>query len=135
MNYFLGVIKNKPELKPGEKSYWCVYKNSNSEIGDILFMYETGVGIVQIYKIISEPSITGEFKCELRRMLTVDTELTTDLPNPVSIATMKKDQYFGDAGPVRRNFQAALFNLNEESGDALLRLIKNENPGLEIHLN
>jgi hypothetical protein len=127
---FLGVTnKNKwKTLNPGDKSFWCVSPKYGASIGDLLFLYKTTVGIVQLYTITSLPYITDNFECVMRDMLMVDTQLITIFSNPVTALDMKSNKILSKSGPLGRNFQKTIFEIRDIEGKEIISLLSMKNP-------
>jgi hypothetical protein len=135
MKVFLGVTSQKEilNIKVGEKSFWCVNGNHNAQEKDLLLMYKSVYGIAQIYEITSK-SFTegGHFMCSMRDMLTINTVLLENLPNPITATDLKADPILSKWSPVRRNFQQTTFTLTEDEWEALKKILITKNPSIKI---
>lgn len=128
--YFFGVVRSSQWaiLKPGDRSYWCIYQTYSPATGDWLVLYRVGRGVNQIYKTIDNPSQDSEINCEMRGMATIPIELVLNLENPITAKELKADPVIGKSGPVGRNFQGTCFSITLKIWDSLLNLISLKNP-------
>jgi hypothetical protein len=127
---FLGVSRKSArlKLKPGSRSFWCVSRSSDAGLGDLIALYKTGLGVCQIYEIISAPETLVEWECDERSMMSVATELLVNVERPVSARDMKANPLLRSSGAVGRNFQMTTFFLRHEEWQELLNLISAKNP-------
>lgn len=132
MNIYLGVTSaNVSSIVKGQGSFWCVFKNSNIQAGDLLLLYKTKVGIIQIYEVISNPAKTAEFDCKMRHMITITTTLNAVLEKPITIKMLKENEVLMKSGAIRKNLQNTFFGFEEDEGKELLALIEKNNPGID----
>mgnify|MGYP003376386541 FL=1 len=136
MNVFFGISssKNLMNLKEGDKSFWCIYSGYRAQIEDVLLMYFTGVGIRQVYQLITVAKVAERVECQTRGMKTVDTQLAVNLTRAVTVAQLKAHPVAKGIGPVRRNFQETVFRIRPEEWPTLLQLMVDNNPQLETLL-
>ncbi len=132
MRINLAVTQNDLSNIIGNESFWCVFKSSKINKGDFIYFYKTKVGINQIYNVTSDPYKDGEFECKYRNLLTIKIKLVLNIINPVSIQALKNNDILKNSKPVKRNFQALLFELTEEESNALRQLIVDLNPGITL---
>jgi len=136
MQAFIGVSRKKSSLslEEGSKSFWCIRPSYAAEVGDILLLYFTGIGIAQIYRIVVSNDPRQEGECSVRGLQTIRTVLTAHIPNPITARQMKADPGTKGMSAAYRNFQGTIFATKPEEWSALLRLIQDDNPDLELDL-
>ena len=64
--YFFGVARSGrwSRLKPGDESYWCVFRTYAAQTGDYLILYKVGQGVTQFFQLTDSISPDGELNCE-----------------------------------------------------------------------
>lgn len=114
--------ERKPkDLDRKPKDWWCAPKSASP--GDLLIMYQSGIGIVRVERIESQPR-EGGAECSKRHLLTVDTTLVLTLTRPITIYKFRAHSTLCNLPAVRRNFQGTCLRVPEQFWPDLKRFIE-----------
>jgi hypothetical protein len=116
---WMGSSASPVHLRPAE-SWWCL--PSAGSPGDLLVLYQGGVGIVRVERVLG-PHESQEARCLHYRLRTVSTVSVLDLTVPISAAELKTHAELQGLPAVRRNFQGTWFRVPDNLWGPLRALI------------
>jgi hypothetical protein len=98
-------------VKIGQESWWCV--NARSTIGDTVFIYKPGEGIVSCFRILE--FTTPDKFCASFAMATAKIKVLRLFQPPISLKRLKEISGAREETFVRRNCQGTSFLIKNET--------------------
>jgi hypothetical protein len=102
-------------------TWWCCRRGAL--VGDILVIYETGVGVRRILEVIGALADESGW-CGYFGMDRAEVRVLQVAPHAISFAKMKTNPVLARTGAVKRSFQGKLFPLKEEELAEIERLLE-----------